>query len=90
MIALLIDLCKCYWFYMMARIFLIYVNMIIISVKVKMRKLLSLQEKRDIMDEVWELPSTTKPVARMYGPSANNIRSWKADFHDFSHSIHRC
>ena len=48
-----------------------------------MRKFFTLQEKRDIVDEAWELPGIIKAVARKYGIGASNIRRWKANFHDF-------
>jgi hypothetical protein len=32
-----------------------------------MRKFFTLQEKRDIVDEAWELPGIIKAVARKYG-----------------------
>ena len=67
----------------MARIFLIFINMITVSEKWKMRKFFTMQEKRDIVDEAWELPGIIKAVARKYGIGASNIRRWKANFHDF-------
>jgi len=48
-----------------------------------MRKFFTLQEKRNIVDEAWELPGIIKAVARKYGIGASNIRHWKANFHDF-------
>ena len=48
-----------------------------------MRKFFTLQEKRDIVDEAWELPRIIKAVARKYGIGTSNIRRWKANFHDF-------
>ena len=67
----------------MARIFLIFINMIIVSEKWKMRKFFTLQEKRVIVDEARKLPGIIKAVARKYGIGASNIRRWKANFHDF-------
>ena len=67
----------------MARIFLIFINVITVSEKWKMRKFFTLQEKRDIVDEAWELPSIIKAIACKYGIGTSNIQRWKAIFHDF-------
>lgn len=48
-----------------------------------MRKFLTLQEKRDITDEAWELPGNIKAVAHIYVIGTSQIHCWKMNFDDF-------
>ena len=48
-----------------------------------MRKFFTLQEKRDIVGEAWELPGIIKAVVCKYSIGASNIWHWKANFLDF-------